>query len=173
MTDKDDVKPFRAKEVASGQEAAEADAAVLKHAQERDQAAQKKTAPKPQPRWLLPLGINLAVFAAYLLIWSPDWVVINRIAPPPAEAQLRNVRAGVYMAVSKIESFRQREGRLPGSLDEAGVPGEGLDYTLIGQNNYSLVIFIGEEQVSFNSATEDLEAWGERFAADFSERLGG
>lgn len=173
MTDKDEVRPFHAKEVASGQEAAEAVAAVLKHAKERDEAAQKRTAPQQQPRWLLPLGINLAVFAAYLLIWSPDWVIINRIAPPPAEEQLTNRRFGVYMAASRIEGFRMNQGRLPRTLEEAGVPGDELDYTVIGANNFALITFVGEERISFNSATDSLATWGQQNAAGISERIGG
>jgi hypothetical protein len=173
MSSDDQLRPFHAKDEARGQEAADAVAAVLKHAKERDDAANEKTAPKPQPKWLLPLGINLAAFAVYLLAWGPDWVVINPIQPPPVEVQLRNQRAGVLMAANKIESFRAMQDRLPSSLDEAGISGSGLEYSLSGQNNYSLVLLVGDEAISFNSATDSLATWGEQNAGDLSERLGG
>ena len=113
MSENEEVKPFHAKDTASGQEAADAVAAVLKHAHEREAAAKQKAPPKKQPKWLLPLGVNLAVFAAYLLIWSPQWVVINAVAPPPAEQQLNNARAAVFMYASKIEQFREANGATP------------------------------------------------------------
>ena len=173
MSENDEVKPFHAKEVASGQEAADAVAAVLKHAHEREEAAKQKAPVKKQPKWLLPLGLNLSVFAAYLLIWSPDWVVINPIPGPPVEEQLVSARFGVYMQAQKIEQFRIDNGRLPQSLVEAGInPASGLEYSLQG-SSYVLLAFVEEEQVVFNSATDDLAEWGQTNAAGLSARIGG
>lgn len=172
MSENEEVKPFHAKDVASGEEAAEAVAAVLKHAQERDEAAKRRTQPKKQPRWLLPLGLNLGVFAAYLWIASPDWVVINRIAPPPVEAQVESTLRGFYVMASKIESFRATNGRLPRDLAEAGVNAPGLDYSVQG-NSYVLYIEVDEQPISYNSATQSLEEWGQANAAGLSQRIGG
>lgn len=171
MSENDEVKPFHAKDVAKGQEAADAVAAVLKHAQERDEAAKQKAGPKKQPKWLLPLGVNLGVFAAYLLIFSPDWVVINPIAPPPVEQQLESTRFGIYMQAQKIESFREQNGRLPRDAAEAGLA-PGLDYTVQG-NDYVIYAEVGEEPVSYNSAQQSLEEWGQANAAGLSQRIGG
>lgn len=173
MSENDEVKPFHARDVASGQEAAEAVAAVLKHAHARDEAAREKTAPKKQPKWLLPLGVNMGVFAAYLLIWSPDWVIINPVAPPAAEQQVRNTRAGFFMIASKIESFRDTNGRLPRDMGEAGAAHlEGLEYTLRG-DDFVLYIEVGGQPISFNSAQQSLAEWGQANAGDLSERIGG
>src|SRR5688572_21172287 len=86
-TDKDP-KPFHAKEVSTGQEAADTVAAVLKHAQARDEAAKKRQAPKAQPIWMLPLGLTLAVLATFLLIAPPPWVVVNPIAAQEPAQQI-------------------------------------------------------------------------------------
>lgn len=169
-SDKDKVKPFHAKDAASGQEAADAVAAVLKHAAERDQAAKQKPAPKPQPKWMLPLGLNLGVLAAYLFIAPPQWVVINRIAPPPDEQVIDNTRTQVYFASVKIEAYRARTGELPASLSEAGVAGaDALDYTPRGDSTYILIAFVGDEDVTFDSARQNAAD----LVGDLASKIGG
>lgn len=175
MSENEEVKPFHAKDVASGQEAADVVAAVLKHAAERDKAAHEKTAPKKQPKWLLPLGVNLGVFAAYLLIWSPDWVVLNPIAPPPAEEQVEKLAAQMWFAISGIETFRMENERLPQSLAEVGLDEAGFDYTLRGTTSYVLIAEVSGEAAPlvFNSAEQTEQEWGAENAALMSQRIGG
>jgi hypothetical protein len=173
MSENDEVKPFHARDVASGQEAADAVAAVLKHAKERDAAAKAKAPPKKQPKWLLPLGVNLGVFAAYLLIWSPDWVVLNRIQPPPAAERIETTYNAMYMALNRIEGYRQNNDRLPQTLAELGISGAGLDYTLQGTSSYVLIAEVGEELLQFNSAVQTPQEWGQQYASTMSRRIGG
>jgi len=173
MSEKDEVRPFHAKDVTSGQEAAEVVAAVLKHAQERDRAAKRTVGPKKQPRWLVPVGVNLGVFAAYLLIWSPDWVVLNPIAPPASEDQIEVTYNAMWLALNQIEAFRIDLDRLPQSLLEAGVSGAGLDYTPQGAANYVLIAQVGEESLVYSSAQQTPQEWGAANAAGMSERIGG
>lgn len=173
MSENDEVKPFHARDVSSGQEAADAVAAVLKHAQERDAAAKVKAPQKKQAKWLLPLGVNLGVFAAYLLIWSPDWVIINRIAPPPTEERIETTYNSMYLALNKIESYRIDNERLPRTLGEAGVDQTGLEYTLQGTSNYVLISEVGEELLQFNSSVQSAREWGQQFANSMSVRIGG
>jgi len=169
MSEKDKVRPFHAKETGSGQEAAEAVAAVLKHAAERDEAAKLKMEPKKQPKWMLPLGLNLGVLAVYLLIAPPAWVVVNPIAPPPDEQVVQNLRAAMYMNAAKIESFRRANGRLPATLAEAGVSLENVDYAPQGDSVFLLVSTVGDEPLVYNSVASDPMEW----AGDLSRRIGG
>lgn len=171
-SDKDQIKPFHAREVATGQEAADVVAAVLKHAHERDEAAKKKTAPKAQPIWMLPLGLTMAVLATFLLIAPPPWVVVNPIAAQAPEDQLRDVRAAIILYGSKIEGFRIANGRYPQTLAEAGVTVEGIDYTPRGES-YVLISSVGADAVVFNSADESLRDWGARMVGDLSRDIGG
>jgi hypothetical protein len=175
MSKNDEVRPFHAKDVASGQEAADVVAAVIKHAAEREEAAKHRTGPKKQPKWLLPLGVNLGVFAAYLLIWAPPWVVLNPIAPPPTEEQVEQLSGAMWFAISDIERYRIENGRLPQSLADVGRDGTGLDYTVQGTANYVLIAEVGAEEppLVFNSAQQDAREWGEQYAAGMRRRIGG
>jgi len=173
MSENEEVKPFHAKDVGAGQEAADVVAAVLKHAAERDKAAHEKVAPKRQPKWLLPLGVNLGVFAAYLLIWSPPWVVLNPIAPPPTEQQVEKLSSAMWFAMGAIASFRTENDRLPQSLVEAGLSPDNLDYTVQGSSSYVLIAGVGEESLVYNSALQTEQEWGAQNAAGLSERIGG
>ena len=168
-SEKEQVKPFHAKEVGSGQEAADAVAAVLKHAAERDEAAKRKTPPKKQPKWMLPLGINLSLLAVYLIVFSPSWIEFNPIKPPPDEQQVDELHTGMYFMALKIESFRASNGRLPVSLDEAGISGADLDYTPRGDSTYVLIGNVGEQTVVFDSSQQSLQA----FAGNLSQKIGG
>lgn len=170
--DKDQIKPFHAKEVATGQETADVVAAVLKHAAERDEAAKKKTAPKAQPIWMLPLGLMLSVLAGFLLVAPPAWVVVNPIAPPADEEVLQDRRAAVYLNASRIEGYRMTNGRLPQTLAEAGIDVEGLDYTLRGAG-YVLITSVGERDIVFDSSRESLQEWSQREVANLAREIGG
>lgn len=170
--DKDQIKPFHAKEVSTGQETADVVAAVLKHAAERDEAAKKKTAPKPQPIWMLPLGLMLSVLAGFLLVAPPAWVVVNPIAAQAPEDRLRDVNASILLYGSKIEGYRIRNGRLPQTLPEAGIDVAGLDYTPQGES-YLLIASVGDRDVVFNSAVESLREWSEREVSNLSRDIGG
>ena len=171
MSKNDEVKPFHAKGVGAGQETADVVAAVIKHAAARDKAAKNRTVPRKQPKWLLPVGVNLAVFAAYLLVSSPEWVVLNPIAPPPTQVQVEKLSGAMWLAINKIEGFNLNNDRLPRSLTEAGASEAGLTYTL--GSSYVLSAEAGEEALVFNSAAQTAREWGLANAAGLAVRIGG
>lgn len=160
-TDKDQIKPFHAKEVSTGQEAADVVAAVIKHAAAREEAAKKKAPPKPQPIWMLPLGLTLAVLATFLLVAPPPWVVVNPIAAQSPDDVYEKLKNAIYIQAQRIEGYRMLNGRYPPSLAEAGVSVEGLDYMPNG-DNYTLISTAGDRDVVFNSAVESLRDWAAR-----------
>jgi hypothetical protein len=171
-SDKDQIKPFHARDVATGQETADVVAAVLKHAQARDDAAKKKAAPKAQPIWMLPLGLLMSVLAGFLLVAPPAWVVVNPIAAQAPEDQLVNVRGAIVFYGSRIEGYRIANGRLPQTLAEAGVTVEGFDYSVQGES-YVLIASVEGQDVVFNSGVESLRDWAQREAGNISRRIGG
>jgi hypothetical protein len=163
--DKDQIKPFHAKETSTGQETADILSEVLKHAAARDIAANKKIAAKPQPIWMLPLGLTLSVFAGFLWVAPPSWVVVNEIAAQAPEDQMQNVRAAILLYGQRVETYLITYGRLPQTLAEAGVTVTGIDYTLQG-GGYVLIASVGETDVVFNSTVESLREWGLREVRD-------
>jgi len=168
--EKDQVKPFHAKEVSSGQETADAVAAVLKHAAARDEAAKKKAPPKKQPRWMLPLGLNLSLLAVYLIVFSPTWVQFNPIQSPPTAERMEDLRAAMAMYSAKIDNFLRANGHVPASLSEAGISvSGGLDYTPRGDSSYVLIGNVGEETLVYDPSQQSLQD----FAPNLSRKIGG
>jgi hypothetical protein len=166
--EKDQLKPFHAKEVTTGKEAADTVAAVLKHAAERDEAAKKRTAPKAQPIWMLPLGLTMAVLATFLLVAPPPWVVVNPIAAQTPENQMASLERALWVEINAIEVYFSRNGRYPQTLAEAGAGGEGLIYTLSGQSYVVCAEVVGRDPSCFNSAVESPRAWAARVIPDMS-----
>lgn len=159
MNDKDQVRPYRAKELGTGQETAETLAEVLKHAAERDEKARLKQKPKAPPKWMLPLGVNLGVLAVYLLVAPPDWVVLNPIEPPPAEQRIEDLRTAIYFQAQRVESYRQENGRLPERLEDVGGASTDVQYIVRGTSQYQLVGSVGTETLVYDS-TQSLNEWG-------------
>ncbi len=151
MSSEDQVRPYHAKK-APGKEAADAVQAVLQHAEERDQAQLKKQAPKKQPKWMLPLGINLGVFAVYLLIAPPAWVVVNPLEAPPVEEQADDMRLAMFMQAMRISGYLQQNGQLPGAMEDAGSTYPGIEYEALGPQRFRLSAVIGDETIVYDSS---------------------
>jgi hypothetical protein len=166
MSSEDKVSPYHAR---SGSETADTLADVLEHAAAREQAAHKRAAPKKQPKWMLPLGINLGVFAVYLLIAPPAWVIVDPIEGPPVAAQTESLRLGMYMQIQRIDAYRLANGRLPDVLEDAGsVVVSGAEYRRMGVDQYQLVASVGDSVVIYDS-TESAND----FVGDAANRLRG
>lgn len=168
MSSEDKVRPYHAKDEARGQETADAVAAVLKHASDRDKAQHGKPRPKKQPKWMLPLGIQLSVLALYLLIAPPSWVTMNPIDPPDLASQEESLRVAMYFQAQRIEAYRQRTGELPVQLADAGSPIEGVQYVRQGSSQYQLVGTVGEEALVYDSTQTDAS-----FEAAVARRMAG
>ena len=151
MSPEDKVRPFHSKDPARGQEAADAVAAVLKHAAERDEAAHKKGRPKKDPKWMLPLGLNLAVLALYLLIAPPQWITVNPIAAPDSVSQNESLRVAVYLQSQRIEAYILVHGELPPNLEAAGSPMPGVEYLPQGNGRYQLTATEGDQTLAYDS----------------------
>lgn len=155
MSSEDQVRPYHAKDEARGQETADAVAAVLKHAAAREKAAHDKPRSKKQPKWMLPLGINLVVLAVYLLIAPPRWVTVNPIEPPDLASQETSIKVAMYFQAQRIESYRIQHGSAPARLADAGSPAPEIDYIRRGDDEYQLVARVGETAVIYDSTEPD------------------
>ncbi len=158
-----DHKPYHARDSAPGKEAADVVAEVLKHAAEREQAAKVQTKPKGPPKWMLPLTVNLGVLALYFLIAQPEFLIVSPINDPRETGQqVQQTRMGIYFdVIQRMPAFVQANGRLPATLAELGtsVGEQGVDYTIQGDSTYILIMTIGGETVTFDSARDDPAAW--------------
>ena len=70
--------------------------------------------------------------SAYLWVEQPEWVFPGRPLPESAAIKEASVRIGMANAAQHVERYRQRFGRLPTTLAEAGAHGTGLDYARAG-----------------------------------------
>lgn len=151
MSSDDQVRPFHAKDEARGQETADAVAAVLKHAAERDKAVKTKAPRKPPPKWLLPLGIQLSVIALYLLVLPPKWVTVNPIQVQDPTVAVQQLRLAMWLQAQRVDAYRLEHGRLPEQLADAGSTIEGVEYHRQGMSEYQLVATVGEEALVYDS----------------------
>ena len=170
MSSEDQVHPYHARDEARGQETADAVAAVLKHAAEREEHARARSTPRKQPRWMLPLGIQLAVLAVYLLISPPGWVTVHPIQAPDPAVQEQGLKMAMYIQSQQIEAFRIRNGRLPSSLEEiGGTPPPGVEYELRGTDEYRLIGVNGPASLVYDST----ESAADFLGADAAAKLKG
>jgi competence protein ComGC len=169
MSSEETVRPYHATPDARGQETADAVAAVIKHAHDRDEAARKRERPRGQPRWMLPLGINLAVFAVYLLIAPPAWVTVNPIEGPDPAAQEQSLRVAMFLQAQQIEAYRLEHGALPASLAELerDPVSDEVEYVPRG-SSYQLVGAVGESALVYDSTGDNAE-----FTRSMSARMAG
>ena len=154
MSADDQIRPYRAK----GQEAADAVEAVLQHAAARDEAQHKKQPSKKQAKWMLPLGINLGVFAVYLLIAPPAWVIVNPLESAPVEEQIDDLRLAMFFQASRVDAYALQNGQLPDALEDAGSVVPGVDYTVQGPGRYQLIASVGDEVLLYDSS-ESAQEW--------------
>ena len=155
MTEQDEVKPYRAKEAAPGQEAADVVAEVLQHAAEREKAGKQRIKVKGPPKWMLPLTVNLGVLALYFIIAQPDFLIMSPIEDNRPDAEvLQSTRQGVYFdGIMRVDAFIAANGRAPSSLEEAGsaLAAHGVNYTVQGDSSYILILTIGDETITYDS----------------------
>ena len=70
--------------------------------------------------------------SAYLWVEQPEWVFPTRAAPESMAIREASLRIGIANAAQHVERYRQRNRRLPATLQEAGAHGDGLVYETTG-----------------------------------------
>lgn len=92
--------------------------------------------------------------SVYLYVERPEWVFPTPPAPESAAVREASLRISVANAAQHIERFRQRTGRLPATLTEAGAHESALTYQP-GSTGYKLHAELAGVRVSYDS-TEPL-----------------
>ena len=112
---------------------------VLKtQADEREAELRAAEARRRARAWSRPLVLACTAIVlfigAYLWIERPEWVFPAPLAPESVAMEEAGLRITIANAAQHVERFRERNGRLPESLDEAGAHPLGVRYTVTGTN---------------------------------------
>ena len=103
-------------------------------------------------RLLMLVSTTILVFVSlYLYVERPEWVFPTPPAPESAAVREASLRISIANAAQHIERFRQRAGRLPATLTEAGAHGSALTYEP-GTTGYKIYAELGEVRVFYDSA---------------------
>jgi hypothetical protein len=102
-------------------------------------------------RILMAVCSTIVVFVSvYLYVERPDWVFPSPPTPESLVVREASLRISVANAAQHIERYRQRTGRLPATLAEAGAHESGLDYEP-ASTVYKLMADTGGVRVTYDS----------------------
>lgn len=151
------------KGVSTSNERARALAAVL-----RDQKRRTERGPVPAPSArnqrarVLTFVVSLGL-AFYVWFGSPSWAQpYVPPAPTPVEVEA-GLRMAIYLQIQRIEVFREENGRLPLSLDEAGNRLPGVRYEQITGDVYRLRGRTDDLRITYISAQSPHEFLGDAY----------
>lgn len=113
--------------------------------------ARRRARASSRPLLAASAAILLAI-GAYLAIRQPTWVFAPRPTPESLAIKEASLRITMANASQHVQHFRQRTGRLPESLAEAGARGDDLVYSRLGASSYRLV---GENGLAHVMLTSD------------------
>lgn len=139
MTDQPPQPVDRPRYVSEEQERARALAEVLRDQETRILASARAEERREQVAARRRRAL-IAAWAAVAWIWiaSPSW---TRVQPPPTPTvaeEAEALRLHVFLQTQAIEAYRERSGRLPYVLQEAGPPFRGMEYRRRDSRTYEL-----------------------------------
>ena len=80
--------------------------------------------------------VALSMVSMYLWFGSPSWLQPDPSAPVSPALVDAGLRMEVFLAASSVEEYRDREGRLPNSLAEAGDAFSEVQYRRLDAQQY-------------------------------------
>ncbi len=115
-------------------------AEALAHANAQEEAFRRPMLEAERTgRWKTPLSILIFLFAGYVAVSPPSWVV-PAAAPILDRGTLeRGARAALYLQAREIEAYRVLRGRLPVSLDELPARVSGVRFIRSDNRVFQLV----------------------------------
>lgn len=101
-------------------------------------------------------GIGTAVMAVIALAaWT---VPVGSVGPantgPAPGVSLAGARMTLGLAAARIEAFRHTHGRLPSTLEDAGVEEDGMVFTHVGDQAFALQFTSESGVLAFDSSME-------------------
>ena len=109
-----------------------------REAEQRAQAARRGSRNRVRPTiWAAAV---LALFlCAYVYIERPEWVFPASAPPETVAIQEASLRIGMANVAQHVERYRQRRGKLPSTLLEAGTQVEGITYQPLDSTEWRLI----------------------------------
>jgi hypothetical protein len=127
------------------------DTVLKSQAEERERDALDRRGGRRSSRPLLAVAAGiLLVIGAYLGVAQPTWVFAPRAMVESQALQEASLKVAMASTVQHVERFRQRNGRLPESLAEAGAR-DDLSYSRLGASSYRLVGDNGSAHATFTA----------------------
>jgi hypothetical protein len=153
----------------TGYETADLVSEVLKDAAQREEIRSRKAPMGRNRQRVAAVSLPLAgAFSFYLWFGQPAWVTPTLPDPVTTEAAEAGLRVGMYFQARRIEEFRDRNGRLPESLEElGGTPPSEMTYQRLDARTYQLMGQSRGATLTFNSDQAIQE-----FVGDAMNRLG-
>jgi hypothetical protein len=112
--------------------------ADLREAEQRADAARRRNRNRVRP--IVWAAAVLALFlCAYIYIERPEWVIPASVPPESLAIQEASLRIGMANVAQHVERFRQRQGKLPRTLLEAGTHVEGITYQPLDSTEWRLI----------------------------------
>ncbi len=136
-------------------------AAFIRDQEERAEAAREAEARRHR-RDRVRRGVLLATWAAVAYVWvaSPSWLRVPPPAQPTTMEETRSLRLNLFLQAQKIEAYREKRGRLPWVLSEAGPPFPGIEYHRKDNRSYELDGVSDLARLRYESNTPALEFVG-------------
>jgi hypothetical protein len=100
-------------------------------------------------------AVILLFTCAYLWVEQPEWVFPSTAPAESMAVKEASLRIGMANAAQHLERYRQRNGRLPATLLDAGVHGGDIVFEAVGAEGWRLVGSNGPARLSLSS-TEQL-----------------
>ena len=109
-----------------------------REAEQREEAARRRNRSRVRPAvWAAAV---LALFlCTYLYIERPEWLFPASVPPESVAIQEASLRIGMANVAQHVERYRQRRGKLPSTLLEAGTQVEGITYQPLDSTEWRLI----------------------------------
>ena len=109
-----------------------------REAEQREEASRLRNRSRVRPTvWA---SAVLALFlCTYLYIERPEWLFPASAPPESVAIQEASLRIGMANVAQHVERYRQRRGKLPGTLLEAGTQAEGITYQPLDSTEWRLI----------------------------------
>jgi hypothetical protein len=109
-----------------------------REAEQREEAARRRKRNRVRPL-VLAAAVLVLFLCTYLYIERPEWLFPSSAPPESVAIQEASLRIGMANVAQHVERHRQRIGRLPRTLLEAGTQVEGIIYQPLDSVQWRLI----------------------------------